>query len=77
MSFVQEPILSEPEEYMPPLPPCDLSSDEPPLETDLHLQQIIALLESLSWLWRDRTDFYASGNLTLYYSSKKIKNRDY
>jgi len=28
-------------------PPGDLYSDEPPWETELHLQQIILLLESL------------------------------
>ncbi|HEY9657086.1 MAG TPA: Uma2 family endonuclease, partial [Allocoleopsis sp.] len=76
MTFTSNPIAPSPEAEIP-MPPCGLLSDEPPLETDLHLQQIIALLESLNWLWRDRTDFYASGNLTIYYSAKKIKNRDF
>ena len=54
-------------------PPSDLYSDVfllavPPLESDIHLQQIIILLESLHWLWQDRNDFYAAGNLTIYYS---------
>lgn len=39
-------------------PPSELWSDEPPLETDLHLQQMIMLLNSLNWWWRDRDDFY-------------------
>lgn len=59
------------------LPPSDLLSDEPPLETELHLRQIILLLKCLEWLWRDRSDFYAAGNLSIYYSPKKIKNRDF
>lgn len=59
------------------LPPCDLYSDEPPLETDLHLQQIILLLECLNWLWRDRNDFYASANSTIYFSDKQLKSRDF
>ncbi len=50
------------------LPPSDLYSNEPPLETELHLEQIILLFKCLEWLWRDRTDFYAAGNLTIYYS---------
>jgi Uma2 family endonuclease len=58
-------------------PPTDLYSDEPPVETDRHLQQIILFLECLNWWWRDRDDFYASGNLTIYYSQKKIKTRDF
>jgi Uma2 family endonuclease len=58
-------------------PPTDLYSDEPPVESDLHLQQIILFLECLNWWWRDRNDFYASGNLTIYYSHKKIKSQDF
>ena len=57
--------------------PSDLYSDEPPLESELHLRQIILLLSCLEWLWRDRNDFYAAGNLTIYYSQKKRKTEDY
>ncbi|MBE9072717.1 Uma2 family endonuclease, partial [Microcystis sp. LEGE 08355] len=42
-------------------PPTDLWSDEPPLASDLHLQQIIILLSCLELLWRERSDYYASG----------------
>jgi Uma2 family endonuclease len=59
------------------LPPCDLYSNEPPLETELHLRQIILLFKCLEWLWRDRTDFYAAGNLTIYYSLNKRKSEDF
>ncbi|NET33502.1 MAG: Uma2 family endonuclease [Cyanothece sp. SIO1E1] len=55
-------------------PPGDLYSDEPPLETELHLRQMILLLECLEWLWRDRQDFYAGGNLTIYYSPRQRKS---
>ena len=58
-------------------PPGDLFSDDPPLESQLHLKQIILLLTCLEWLWRDRDDFYATGNMTIYYSQDKIKNRDF
>lgn len=58
-------------------PPGDLYSDEPPLETELHLEQIMLLLKCLKWLWRDRTDFYAAGNLTIYYSQNKRKTEDF
>jgi len=49
-------------------PPSDLYSDEPPVETELHLEQIMLLIKSLKWLWKERTDFYAVGNLSIYYS---------
>lgn len=58
-------------------PPSDLYSDELPLETELHLEQIMLLLKCLKWLWRDRTDFYATGNLTIYYSLNKRKSQDF
>ena len=58
-------------------PPTDLWSDEPPLESDLHLQQIILLLNCLDWLWQDRTDYYASGNLTIYYNEQQLKKKDF
>lgn len=58
-------------------PPGDLYSDEPPLETELHLEQIMLLLKCLKWLWRDRNDFYAAGNLTIYYSQNKRKTEDF
>jgi len=58
-------------------PPSDLLSDEPPLETELHLRQILLLLQSLEWLWRDRQDFYAIGNLTIYYSPHQRKSKDF
>ena len=58
-------------------PPGDLYSDEPPLETELHLRQIILLLGCLEWLWRDRNDFYVAGNLTIYYSPHQRKSEDF
>jgi Uma2 family endonuclease len=54
-------------------PKIDLYSDEPPLETYLHLQQMMLLIKCLDWLWRDRQDFFAAGNLTIYYSPHQKK----
>ncbi|MFM6325643.1 MAG: Uma2 family endonuclease [Microcystis panniformis] len=58
-------------------PPTDLWSDEPPLASDLQLQQIIILLSCLELLWRERSDYYASGNLTIYYKAEQLKKRDF
>ncbi|MFN6568327.1 Uma2 family endonuclease [Dendronalium sp. ChiSLP03b] len=58
-------------------PPGDLYSDEPPLETELHLRQIILFLTCLEWLWKDRNDFYAAGNLTIYYNQRQLKSKDF
>ncbi len=66
-------------------PPSDLYSDEPPLETDLHLRQILLLLCCLEWWWQERPDalesrrnnFYAAGNLTVYYSNRQRRNEQF
>jgi Uma2 family endonuclease len=63
--------------FPPIFPPGDLDSDEPPLETDFHRLQMTLLLQCLEWLWRDRSDFYASGNLTIYYSPRQRKSEDF
>lgn len=70
-----ESVQSESE--MPVFPPGDLDSDEPPLETYLHLRQMILLLTSLDWLWHDHDDYFAAGNLTVYYSPRQRKSEDF
>ncbi len=74
-SSSRETWRKQPEDVI--FPPGDLYSDEPPLETELHLRQIIILLQSLEWLWKDRNDFYSAGNLTIYYSPNQKKSEDF
>jgi hypothetical protein len=62
---------------LPAMPPCNLYSDDPPLESYLHLQQLLLLLKCLDWRWQARDDYFAAGNLTIYDSSQKIKTRDF
>jgi Uma2 family endonuclease len=57
--------------------PTNLYSDEPPLETDFHRDQIDLLIRLLKYWWRDRPDFYISGNLTVYYNEEQLKSRDF
>ena len=58
-------------------PPGDLYSDEPPMESDIHLRQMVLLIQCLESLWRERTDFYAAGNLTIYYSPRQRKSEEF
>ncbi|MBW4613517.1 MAG: Uma2 family endonuclease [Desmonostoc vinosum HA7617-LM4] len=58
-------------------PPGDLFSDEPPLESDFHRDQIELLIRTLKLWWREKQDFYASGNLTIYYSPNQKKSADF
>lgn len=71
MSFTQdvESSIVVPEEVV--FPPGDLESNEPPLESDLHRDQIDLLIRLLRWWWQQRNDFYVSGNLTIYYSPQQ------
>lgn len=68
-------------DFQPPFdvifPTGDLYSDEPPLESELHLRQIILLLQSLELWWENRNDFYAAGNLTVYYSPRQRKSEEF
>ncbi len=59
------------------LPPTNLYSDEPPLETDFHRNQIELLIRLLKYWWQDRPDFYISGNLTVFYNEQQLKHRDF
>jgi len=77
MSQIQELALSPDISQDVIFPPSDLYSDEPPWETELHLEQILLLLKCLKWLWRDRNDFYVAGNLTIYYSPRQRKSEHF
>jgi Uma2 family endonuclease len=77
MSFAQD--IEPPQDFWEDIifPPSDLLSDEPPLETDLHRLQMTLLIQCLEWLWRDQNNFYASGNLTIYYSPRQRKSEHF
>lgn len=44
------------------------------MESYLHLRQILILLQCLEWLWQDKNDYFAAGNLTIYYSPEQKKS---
>ncbi|MFM6787804.1 MAG: Uma2 family endonuclease [Microcystis panniformis] len=58
-------------------PPRDIWSEEPPLESYAHLQQILILLQCLEWLCQDRNDYFAAANLSIYYSPNQKKSEDF
>jgi Uma2 family endonuclease len=70
-------LTALPEDMWEDLQPCapgERYSDEPPLESEFHLRQLILLIQCLEEWWHDRTDFYAFGNLTIYYSPRRLKS---
>jgi Uma2 family endonuclease len=54
-----------------------LISDEPEMESSLHYLQLLLLVTSLEWAWRDRQDFFIGANLTIYFSRQQLKHRDF
>jgi len=46
---------------------------KPMAETDLHREEMIAIIEALSDYFRDAPDVYVSGNLLLYYEEGNIR----
>jgi Uma2 family endonuclease len=55
-------------------PDGDLYSNEPEMESFPHLMQMLLLISGLRWQWRDRTDFFVGGNMTIYFSPSQKKS---
>lgn len=53
------------------------AEDGEPLESSWHRAEINLLIDSLKYHWRDRTDYYAGGNMFIYYSFEQARHRDY
>ena len=51
--------------------------DGEPLESELHLYQIMLFIETLKLYWADRDDFFVGGNMAIYFSAEHVKNKDF
>ena len=51
--------------------------DGEPMESELHLYQIILFIETLKLHWANRHDFYVAGDMAVYFSSRRVKNQDF
>jgi Uma2 family endonuclease len=72
MSVVIEP------EVVVPLPNVTLvETDGVPLESYWHVLQIGLLIDLLSYWFRGRDDYFAGGNMFIYFSEEQARNRDY
>lgn len=59
------------------VPPRELYVSDPPVESHLHLRQMMLLIESLEWLWQDRDNFFVGANLMIYYSFTQQKSEEF
>lgn len=63
---------------MPEIPQIELPEEDGELlETSWHRNQMNLLIDVVRYRWRERQDFYAGGNMFIYYSLKQARNRDY
>jgi Uma2 family endonuclease len=76
------PAMPQDHQWSPvPKPPPgakDLPYDDgEPMESEKHVRQMMALIESLETAWSDRTDYYIGGNMAVYYSELQIRQNDF
>jgi Uma2 family endonuclease len=83
--MLQEPVTMEVEEtavldpaiILPPTAAELPTEDGVPLESPWHRSEINLLLESLDYHWQDRDDYYAGGNMYIYFSIQQVRNQNY
>lgn len=51
------------------------TEDDQNLESGWHRAQINLFIESIQYHWRDRTDFYAGGNMFIYYDMEAAASK--
>lgn len=52
-------------------------SDEPPFENGRHVTQMLGLIQTLRWRWRDRHDYFCCGRLSIHYASRRKLGPDF
>ena len=65
-------------EWTPEPPPTDLIFDDGvPLESNRHRIAMNTLIEALTLAYQGREDYFAGGNMFVYYSLEQVRNRDF
>lgn len=63
---------------IPDIPQLDLPEEDGELlETAWHRNQMNLLIDVVRERWSGRDDFFAGGNMFIYYSLQQVRNRDY
>src|SRR5437899_5383183 len=52
-------------------------TDGVPLESPWHFASINLLIDILTYLWRDRNDFFCGGNMFVYYSLRHVRSEEF
>jgi Uma2 family endonuclease len=70
MSTAVEPEVALPKVQL-------IESDGIPLESAWHVLEIGLLLDCVAYRFRDRDDYFAGGNMFIYFSEEQARNKDY
>lgn len=74
----QPPITPGLYDWEHPQPPTDLIFDDgEPLESNRHRIAMNVLIDSALQALQPRTDFFAGGNMFIYFSNERVFNRDF
>ncbi len=74
----EQDVLLQGTGWEPPAPPTDLIFDDgEPLETNRHRIAMNVLIDSALTALAQRSDFFAGGNMFVYYSRVQAMNRDF
>jgi len=64
--------------WEPPMPPTDLIFDDgESMESNRHRIAMNVLIRLINQAFANRDDFFAGGNMFIYYSSTQARNRDF
>mgnify|MGYP002781136509 FL=1 len=78
MSIGQSSSTEVSPEWELPTPPTDLPFDDGvPLESPRHRIAMNVLIRSVQCALHERSDFFAGGNMFVYYSRNQAMNRDF
>ena len=75
---VDDRPIDPPVDVWTPTPPTNLIFDDgEPLETHRHRLAMNVLIDAVNQALKDRTDFFAGGNMFIYFSDRKVFNKDF
>ncbi|MFB8787874.1 MAG: Uma2 family endonuclease [Potamolinea sp.] len=76
-SIEQKSLIIE-DWWEPAMPPTDLIFDDgEPMESNRHRIAMNVLIRSINQAFANRDNFFAGGNMFVYYSSTQVRNRDF
>ena len=77
---MSDAAIQQPFPWVPEIPPGEdelITDDGEPMETHRHRQQMNLLIDAIDAHWADRDDYFAGGNMFIYFSETQVKHNDF